>query len=288
MAEPAGSAPPFATAGAAIAPGYRVLAPLHRGSRLDIYDAWSEERECRVVIKTLRPDRALDRAGRAALLREGALLRRLTHPHIVRAYETVMAADPARPAVVMEVLTGETLGHLLERSTAAGRRLPVRDVALLGVQLVSAVSYLHRHGLLHLDLKPANIVIEAARVKLIDLSIARAPGRGRPGSGTHAYMAPEQVTGSRLTPATDVWGTGVVLFEAITGRLPFVTHADSSGTDRYPQMNALAPAVVSLRRVPAPLSAILDACLVADPDHRPLLAELAAVLGSIGEAADAL
>ena len=92
------------------APGYRTIELLRRGRDLDVYDVWSEERACRCVIKALRPDR-LDRDGaRRRLLEEGRLLRDLTHPHIVRAYE--VAEEPV-PMVVMETLTGETVGHMI-------------------------------------------------------------------------------------------------------------------------------------------------------------------------------
>jgi serine/threonine protein kinase len=167
--------PPPLGAGETIAPGYRVIAYLSRGNHLDVYDAWSEKRACRVVAKMPRPDCLDDSATVRALLSEGRLLRRFTHPHIVRAYEVIK--EP-RPTVILETLTGATLAYLID---TGARRLPLADVVHLGLHLCSALHYLHGHDVLHLDLKPTNIVSEGRMAKIIDLSIARPPGRGRGG-----------------------------------------------------------------------------------------------------------
>ncbi len=97
--------------GSAIAPAYVVIEHLSRGRALDVYDVWSDERECRCIAKMLRPDRAKDQAARRRLVREGRLLRGLSHPHIVRGYELL---PPPRPLVIMETLSGETLARLIE------------------------------------------------------------------------------------------------------------------------------------------------------------------------------
>jgi serine/threonine protein kinase len=273
-----------------LAPGYRVIAHLSRGNRLDVYDAWSVERDCRVVLKTLRPDRASEAAARRALSQEGRLLRRLTHPHLVRAYDTV-SADDGRPVVVLETLGGETLSHLVHRLRSVGRGLTLVEAAMLGLQLCSAVGYLHRQGFLHLDLKPSNIVADSGRAKLIDLSIARRPGRAPRGGGTFEYMAPEQARGGVLTAAADVWGIGAVVFDVLAGGPPFgygtETDADgdtsaSSTDDRsYPQLAGRAPSVTARRRVPRQLATIVDACLEPSATDRPTLPEVAETLSSI-------
>ena len=175
-----------------------------------------------------------------------------------------------RPLVVMETLTGETLAHLIDRRP---RPLAAPELAFLGLQLASAVGYLHRRGYLHLDLKPSNIVAEAGRAKLIDLSIARRPGRAKPGVGTWCYMAPEQARGGRLGRPADVWGIGVVLWEAACGDTAF---ADESVD--HPQLVHRAPPLRSRRRLPAALGNGVDRCLEPDPAARPSLAELRALL----------
>lgn len=130
------------------APGYETIELLRRGRDLEVYDAWSEERACRCVVKTPRPDRLDHEGARAAAAGEGRLLCRLTHPHIVRAYEVI--EEPV-PMVVMETLSGETLSHMVEVRDV---RLTAAEVAHLGLHLASAVRYLHGHGWLHLDQSP--------------------------------------------------------------------------------------------------------------------------------------
>jgi serine/threonine protein kinase len=256
-----------------IAPGYEVLEHVHRSKVLDVYDAWSLERECRCVVKALRPDRRTDYVARRALLAEGRLLESLCHPGIVRAYETLTSPQPL---VVMETLTGETLAHLIDRRT---RPLGAREIAFLGLQLASAVRYLHRQRFLHLDLKPSNVVAEAGRAKLIDLSIARPPGGVRAGTGTWCYMAPEQARGGQVAEAADVWGVGVVLWEAACGDTPF---ADESVA--YPQLEQRAPHLRTRRRLPAALADAIDRCLEPDPAARPPFAELRTTLEPIAGA----
>ena len=267
-----------------LAPGYRVLGHLSRGNRLDIYDAWSDERDSRCVLKTLRPDRALEPRARRSLETEGRLLRRFAHPHLVRAYEVTHSRD-GRPVVVLETLAGETLSHLVHRLGDAGHRLPIPEVAELGRQLCSVIGYLHRQDLLHLDVKPDNIVAENGRARLIDLSLARRPGWARGGAGTFEYMAPEQVRGGALTTAADVWGLGAVLFAAFVGWPPFgyaggPDESDACGDDMgHPQVLGRAPSIARARRIPSELASLVDACLEPDPVDRPAVAELARGLG---------
>ncbi|MEV4441461.1 serine/threonine-protein kinase [Streptomyces sp. NPDC049577] len=275
--------PPLA-AGAYVAPGYQVLAHLYRTGWLDLYDAWSEERDCRCVVKVLRPGGSQDGEYRARLVQEGRWLAEFTHPHLVRAYETV--AEP-EPYVVLETLTGETLDRLLERRR---RRLAAGDLALLGVQLCSAAHYLHGRGLLHLDIKPANVVIDCRRAKLLDLSIARPPGPGPPGAGTRGYLAPEQARGGELTAATDVWGIGATLYEAATGDPPHDPGATGTGNSWSGSWSTGAedtpdpgepppvPPVTTRRRLPAGLAEAIDGALRPGPGARPTVRALAALL----------
>ncbi len=237
-----------------------------------MYEVWSVERATPCVAKVCRPDRP-NAMVRRRLLREGHLLQRLTHPHVVRAYAVLVQPQPT---VILEPLTGETLEHLIER---AGR-LPLPDLVYLGQHLCAALHYLHAQGILHLDLKPSNIVSQGDLAKVLDLSIARPPGRGRRGVGTRQYMAPEQVRGDLLTAATDTWGVGMVLFEAAAGHRAF---PESDDECRYPQLARRAAAMRSRRRLPPPLSEAIDACLEPQPASRPRLDELAGVLTAIGE-----
>jgi eukaryotic-like serine/threonine-protein kinase len=259
--------PPLLREGAELAPGYEVVEHLHRSRTLDVYDVWSEERDCRCAAKVLRPDRERDRTARRRLLAEGRLLETLTHPHIVRAYETL---ERPLAAVILETLAGETLGHMIE---SRRRRLALSDLAHLGIHLCAAMHYLHRHGMVHLDVKPSNVVSDCGRAKVIDLSIARPPGRVSAGVGTRQYLSPEQARGGSVGAAADVWGIGAVLHEASTGRRPF-----GARDGAYEQLERRADPVRAHRRLPAPLARAIDACLEPDPGARPALAELASVL----------
>jgi eukaryotic-like serine/threonine-protein kinase len=252
--------------GRELAPGYEVIEHLARSNVLDVYDAWSHERGCRVAIKALRPDRNGDGSALTALLREGRRLRRLSHPHLVRAYEVLR--EP-RPAVVLETLAGETIAHLIQRRR---RRLAAADLAILGLHLCSALGYLHSQRLLHLDVKPSNVIAERGRAKVIDMSVARRPGRARAGVGTWCYMAPEQARGGELTGAADVWGVGGLLYEAAAGECAF----DDDHDAEYPQLERRAAPVLTRRRLPLALAGAIDGCLEPDPAARPSLRELAA------------
>ena len=261
--------------GAELLPGFEVVELMRRGGRLDTYDVHSRERDCRCVVKVVRPDREHEVGCREALIREGGLLRDLAHPHLVRVYEVV--TEP-RPAVVMETLTGATLGALIDDSPIS----PV-DAALLGRQVASALSYLHGRGWLHLDVKPSNVVVQAGRAVLIDLSLVTRPGVGRPHAGTDGYLAPEQVTGRDLSTASDVFGLGVTLGEALTGELPY------GEEDRWARGSSPRRTRWAFRRrlvaTPAPLAELVLACIDPDPAHRATLADVRAVLDTVNASA---
>ena len=238
--------------GAELARGYRVVSHLSRARTLDAYAVWSDERDCLCVAKVLRPERLDDRSARRRLRTEGRLVERLSHPHIVRAYELI---ERPHPVLVLEALTGETLAYTIEER---GTRLPAAEIAALGLHLCSAIAYVHRHGILHLDLKPSNVVGERGQAKLIDFSIARPPGRARGSLGTRVYMAPEQSGGGELTEATDVWGIGGVLYETAAG-----CRFDGEPLRRRRRLQ---------------FAAAVEACLEPDPKARPSVAELSATL----------
>ena len=245
--------------------GYDVLELLSRGRDLDVYAVWSEHRGCQCVAKVLRPDGPDPERARPRLLREGELAARFTHPHIVRAYEVLTEPEPA---VILETITGATLAAL-----TADRRLPWPDAAELGLHVCSAIHYLHGEGWLHADLKPSNVIAEAGRGKVIDLSLARAPGRCRGRLGTRGYAPPEQAEGGELTTAVDVWGVGATLFAALAGRPPV-------DRDEGWEPAARPARIGTVRRLPRTVSAPIDACLEPRPEDRPTVGQLADALES--------
>lgn len=251
-----------------IVPGYEVVRLMRAGNRLLTYDVYSRERHCRCILKLVREDRLHEETCRDALLLEGRLARDLSHPHLVRAYEVI---EHPRAAIVLETLTGDTLAALIEDAP-----LSPPDVALLGLQLASALSYLHGQGWLHLDVKPSNIVVQAGRAVLIDFSLVSRPGDGRPYAGTDGYLSPEQARGSGLCSASDVFGFGVTLGEALTGVLPYGLERRWGGGRGSPSLSRSFRR--RLVRVPVPLADLVEAALALDSAARPTLTEARSVL----------
>jgi eukaryotic-like serine/threonine-protein kinase len=240
---------------------------------VDVYEVWSQRRRCRCIVKLLQADRVGDERARNRLLAEGRLLERLTHPHIVRLYETF---EQPEPALLLEVVGGATVGRLIKR---AGGGLAPRELAMLGIHLCSALHYLHAEGLLHLDLKPSNVISDHGRAKLIDLGLARAPGQLPRGIGTRRYMSPEQARGGPVGESADVWGLGAVLYEAATGRRAFARLDDG-----YEQLNRRAAPVASdgkAAELPQALANAIDSCLEPEPERRPAIEDLEQGLRSV-------
>jgi len=275
-----GPAEPAAQRGDQLAAGYEVVNHLRRGHRLDVYDLWSVERSARCVGKTLRPERTGDEVAAGRLRTEGMLLETLTHPHLVRGYETVLTSERPRPLVVIETLPGRTVSYLLGEHG----RLGAGDAAMLGAQLCSVLGYLHRHEWVHLDVKPANVVELAGRAVLLDLSMACRPGERSTG-GTFDYLSPEQARGDPVSEAADVWGLGITLYEVVSGRTPWARHSHrnrgSDGTRRYPQLEERVPPLRARWRLPAALSGLVHDCLDPTPTARPTVGELSQRLMAI-------
>jgi serine/threonine protein kinase len=250
-----------------IAPGRTVLGQLGGGRRYEVFLVWDDHRLAVLVAKVLRPDQASDAAGLRDLGREAQALARLSHPAIVRGYDAV--PESAFPHLLIEHLEGPTLLDLIDRDGA----LPVEQVLPLGLHVAAALHYLAGEGMVHLDVKPDNVVM-GAPPRLIDLSVSRPlaeAARLRTPVGTDGYMAPEQCDPGRgaIGPPADVFGLAATLWHAVGGRRPF----PRDGGDRFPQL-ARDPAPLP-RRVPTVLAALLRAGLDRDPAARPTAAELA-------------
>jgi len=251
--------------GTRLADGLEVIAHLARSDAVDVYDAWSDLRGCRVAVRALRPDRLHDGEARAALLREGGLLAHLTHPHLLRAYEV---HEGHRPLVVLAPLRGTTLAALL----AAERPRRVAEAARLGLQAGSALRYINGQGVVHLDVRPSGVLLADGGAQLIDLAIARRPGLVEPGLGSRGYLSPEQARGEFAGPAADVWGLGAVLYEALAGVPPFGHDAHACLERRAEPLRRHRP------RAPRALAGAVEAALEPDALARPEIEELLAVL----------
>ena len=263
-----------------IAPGRTVLRRLGGGQRYEVFLVWDDHWLAVLVAKILRPDQVAEVAALRDLGHEAAALARLAHPVIVRGFDAV--TDGPMPHLLIEHLEGPTLRALIERegALAAEQALP------LGLHVASALHYLAAEGMVHLDVKPENVVM-GAPPRLIDLSVARplaAAARLRGPVGTDAYMAPEQCAPERLGelvgPPADVWGLGATLHHAFSGSRPFPREKDARDSDdplvRFPQLSAQPEPLPE--RAPERLRSLLESMLERNPANRPTASEVAAAL----------
>jgi predicted Ser/Thr protein kinase len=261
---------------------YEVERTLGRGGMATVYLARDTVLGRHVALKVLADHLAEDEGFRARFLREARLAARLSHPNVVRVYD---AGDDERGlSIVMEYVEGEPLDAELRRRGP----LPPDEVVELGVQLCSALEAAHAAGLVHRDVKPQNILrARDGTVKLTDFGIARSLDSTvltEHGSvlGTAAYLAPEQARGEPVTGAADLYGLGVVLYEALTGRRPHEGASLSELVLRREQEAPRPPSAVAAG-VPPELDAPILRSLALRPEDRPasaavLAAELAAAL----------
>jgi eukaryotic-like serine/threonine-protein kinase len=263
-----------------IVPGRWAVHRLGGGTRAEAWVAWDARLHTLVVAKILRPNHVENETSRAALAREARVLSELQHPAIVRCFEAVM--DGPRPHLVLESLDGPRLSTLIRRFGP----LAPEQLVPLGLEICSALAFMHNSDYVHLDVKPRNLIMSATP-RLIDLGIARTRREVSALSaplGTDAYMAPEQCrveTLALLGPPADIWALGVVLYIAAAGRHPFA-HARAPGIP-HPQLGAL-PALLP-EHVPAEISTLILGCLQSDAGRRPTAAQVSAVLEPLLEGA---
>jgi eukaryotic-like serine/threonine-protein kinase len=266
--------------GAEIAPGRAVLKPIGGGSLYEVHLVWDERLHSICVAKLLRPDQVDDRHALRELRAEAAILDRLAHPVVVRAFDAVL--DGEYPHILLEHLEGPSLRRLIKR----GGALPLQQLLPLALSISGALHYLACEEIVHLDVKPDNIIM-GVPPRLIDLSIARSVGRASRVSrplGTDAYMAPEQCDPERLAeslgPPSDVWGLGATLHHALSGSKPFPRDKGARDSDdpraRFPQLAARPEPLPD--RVPARLRELIESTLDPDPAGRPAADEVAATL----------
>lgn len=265
------------TEGDALTPDLTVARLLGGGAAYEAYLAFDEITYAPVVVKVVRPDQVEDASSLRGLRREVASLARVNHPVVVRGLRHQLEGE--RPHVVLEHIDGPRLSTLIRRYGP----LQEQQYLPLAIDVASALHYLRHIGHTHLDIKPSNVIM-GAPARLIDLSVARPLDDARAlrhPIGTDAYMAPEQCdppgTG---TPdhASDVWGLGATLFEAVAGYRPFDDgRADAEALpDRFPQLRD-APYELP-EGVPHEVVKIVLAALDPDPEKRPLPHEIAETL----------
>jgi serine/threonine-protein kinase len=263
-----------------IVPGRYALDKLGGGYQYEAYLAWDDHLFSLVVVKLVRPHLVEDEHALRTLAREGEVLEGLDHPVIVRSFGAVL--EGPRPHIVLEHLEGNTLSHAIKKMgpLAPDQLLP------LAYQICSALQYLANMEMVHLDVKPRNVVMTAPP-RLIDLSVARsvqAAAQMTSPVGTDAYMAPEQCDPSRAVvgPAADVFGLGATLYHAVSGDVPFPRpdgHDPGDPLQRFPQL--LEPPFPLPDDLSPGMARLVMRCLEADPSARPTPGELAGELDAL-------
>jgi len=260
-----------------IVPGRFALARLGASDTFETYLAWDEGLSFLVVAKLLRPHLTVAPRPLASLAHEAELLERLAHPVLVRGFGSVL--DGPRPHLVLEHLEGPHLSRLLRTHGP----LPSEQLYPLAMDLCAALHYMGRQGVVHLDVKPRNVIM-GVPPRLIDLSIAHTleeAQRIRGLFGTDPYMAPEQCDPGRapIGPLTDVWGLGATLYHAVAGRVPFPREEGFDPSDklaRFPQLDNWPLPLPD--EVPGGLVEVIFQCLAEDPVDRPTAADVAVAL----------
>jgi len=265
-----------------LAPGrelgpYVIEARLGAGGMGEVYRAKDKRLHRTVALKVLSPQLARTPGLQQRLEREAAAISSLNHPHICTLYD--IGRQNEIDYLVMEFLEGETLAQRLKRG------LPLPEALEFAIQITGALAAAHSKGIIHRDIKPANIfVVGRGQVKLLDFGLAKLK-EPSPGSefemvatkesltaaglvvGTVGYMSPEQAEGKKVDTRSDIFSTGSVLYEMVTGRRAF------QGDSKLSTLSALLkddpkPVSAVVQDIPRDLEKIIARCLRKDPDHR--------------------
>lgn len=247
------------------------------GASAHVYAAEDIELRRRVAVKILHPALAGEEAFLRRFRAEARAVASLRHPNVLRIYD--WGDDGGAPYLVMELLEGGSLRSILDR----GGRLSPGQAAAVGAEAARALDYAHRQGIVHRDVKPANLIFdEEGRVSVADFGLARALAEATwtepVGSvvGTARYAAPELVRGQHLDDRADVYSLALVLVEAVTGTVPFV--ADTA----FGTLVARADKPIPVPDEVGPLKPALEAAGAAEPGDRSSAGELAKALQAVG------
>ena len=247
---------------------YKLLGPLGAGGMAVVYKAQDLSLGRLVAIKVLRENLTSDPDFLTRFQQEARAAANLAHPNIVTVHD--FGRDGDRYYIVMEYIEGKDLKALIKE----GGPFPIEHALELSIQMCAGIGYAHRAGLVHCDVKPQNILITAdGRTKITDFGIARALASLHPGEttdvvwGSPQYYSPEQAAGESPTPASDVYSIGVVMFEMLAGRLPFVASTQQALAmmhlrDEPPSLSLFNPGV------PQALEIIVHKVLAKEPSAR--------------------
>ncbi len=247
---------------------YEVIEQIGKGGMAVVFRARDQMLERQVALKVLREDYSSDPTFQERFRQEARAAANLTHPNIVTVHD--FGLDSGQLFIVMENIPGTDLKTLLRKR---GRFTPAEALPLI-IQASAGIGYAHRAGLVHCDVKPQNMLVTPdMRLKVTDFGIARALASIKPDEqsdivwGSPQYFAPEQATGAAPSPASDVYSLGIILYELLTGTLPFQA-ATASDLARL-HLEAEPPRISEmLPEVPAPLEEILLKVMAKEPAQR--------------------
>ena len=267
-----------------VAERFRIIRFVARGGMGEVYEAEDIELHERVALKSIRNDLLDDGKALDRFKREVHLARKVTHPNVCRIFDlfrqpSTVAGGSRGPVVfvAMELLEGETLAEFLRRQP----RLRVGDARPIALQIAAGLGAAHSAGVLHRDFKPGNVLLvpkgKGVRAVITDFGIAlRSTKESNPGFpvtgagevlGTPAYMSPEQVEGKDLTPASDVYSLGLVLYQMVTGIQAFEAATPLSMAVRRIKENPISPRV-SVPDLDRRWESVILKCLERDPKAR--------------------
>ncbi|MFI6235636.1 protein kinase [Micromonospora sp. NPDC050784] len=265
--------------GRLLARRYRLLDQIGAGGMSVIWRARDEVLDRVVALKVLAPSLAADARFRGMVREEARAAAQLVHPHLTSVHDYGETVDPdgsITSFVVMELLSGEELKLRLTEGP-----LPWAEAVQVGAQVADALAAAHRLGIVHRDITPANVMMTGTGVKVLDFGIATrigAPDEDEDGEtfGTPAYVAPERLDGAPAQPSTDVYSLGVLLHEALTGRVPYPA-------DTWEQLSAALasgppPTLADLPDLPPPVAQICLRSLARNPADRPTARQVATAL----------
>ncbi len=249
---------------------YLIKGSIGRGGMASVFRAHDPAIGRDVAIKFLHASFCADEEYRARFLQEARAAGGLSHPNIVTVHD--VGEIEGRPYMAMELLEGDPLNAAMTNHTP----LAVRDVVLIGIQLAKALGYAHDRGIVHRDIKPGNIMLQRRNmsIKVTDFGIAHVDSpdseqRTRIGDvlGTPQYMSPEQTQGLKLDGRSDLFSTGILLYQMLTGKRPF--QGDTLIAVAVKITNESPEAIEKVRPgVPASLRRVVDRCLAKAPEKR--------------------
>ncbi|MFZ4828602.1 MAG: protein kinase domain-containing protein [Phototrophicaceae bacterium] len=253
---------------------YQLLERIGKGGMAEVFRGYHQRLDRYVAIKVLHPFLAEDEEFQARFAREAQNIARLKHPNIVQVYDFDYDSLTNRYYMVMELVQGVTLKDYLVALKANGRSLPLKDILRITREAASALAYAHDAGMLHRDVKPANLMInqEDSHVVLTDFGIARLVDSKQLTAsggiaGTPAYLSPEQGVGEAGDGRSDIYALGIILFQMLTGELPYNAENALSVlmmhvNDPIPNVNKYNP------QVPSSVKAIVERAMEKDPKER--------------------